>query len=821
MKKLLSILIALFICFGSVVTAFAADNEFEVSGSKTADPTFLTGDERETTVTLSLPSAEYQNEIDIVFSMDSSTSAQNSTVFLESVNELFDSILENNPNLKLKVGVIRFRGRAHDAVKYVSDGAYEELVVYDDDSKQYIEAALNMTEDEIKAAFGSGSNTHGGIDIANEWLKADTEVDDDHKYLVLLTDAKTYIWNNDDHEPTTIYSQWYRSNSYAMQNSGKPALNQIAGYNKYDYAVDVLDPTGKSNVYVFKPDTLNSAGKPDWTISEAYQKLYDSTDEELTGVTKWDQYCRYADDKTTPDGSVVKHNVTNGADLFGSNSATYGNRNDYKFWFEYTPNEAWEGVTYLEANPFLVTENADGTYTFDTESVNPDYYLYHVDCLQKGMYKAGHLWTEVGEKYHCAVITYSGGSVSGGLELRVPFIEWLHENTEFAADISTSSQVEALFEGIDNDIRYMVSKGVVTDQITDDFTLKNDDNENAFRMTLSGESLPVTYEDGKWYFGTADDEGVYPYVIEYDPDTKTITWTINVPVENSNPVTLSYDLILREDAESAIYPTNVSAVLDYVSTDGKYEGEYEFPIPEVVYIRLIDIDVEKVWEDNDNEEGARPDSVTAVLLADGEELDSQDLSEDNEWHVTFEDLPDSTYEDGEFTEITYTLQEVEVPDYTTEITEEEENYYVITNTFVPRLVNITITKVWEDNENEAGKRPDSVTVTLLADGEEYESYELSDENEWTVTLEDMREGNYVEGEFTAIEYTVEEDEVEEYEAEITDDGEYNFTVTNTYTPPTPPTGGPETMALGLMMMSTSLTGMYQVYFTAKRRKEEE
>ena len=122
--------------------------------------------------------------------MDSSSSAQNSEVFKESVNELFDSIIENNPNIELKVGVIRFRGRAHDAVAYLSDNTYKELVLYDDESKSFIEGALNMTEADIKAAFGSGSNTHGGIDIANEWLKADEDVPDDHKYVVLLITSR-------------------------------------------------------------------------------------------------------------------------------------------------------------------------------------------------------------------------------------------------------------------------------------------------------------------------------------------------------------------------------------------------------------------------------------------------------------------------------------------------------------------------------------------------------------------------------------------------------------------------------------------------------
>ena len=75
----------------SAGSALAAE-EMDVSGDKTATPTELTGDERETTVTLSLPSGEYQNEIDIVFVMDSSSSAQNSAVFAESVSNLFTSI---------------------------------------------------------------------------------------------------------------------------------------------------------------------------------------------------------------------------------------------------------------------------------------------------------------------------------------------------------------------------------------------------------------------------------------------------------------------------------------------------------------------------------------------------------------------------------------------------------------------------------------------------------------------------------------------------------------------------------------------------------
>ena len=387
MKKMLAMLTALLMMVLSVSGIALAEKENV--GDKTASPTALTPDNRDTTVTLSLPSDEYKNKVDVVFAMDSSTSAENSTVFIDSVTKLFNSILENNPSIELKVGVVRFRGRAHDAIDYLSQSAYNELTLYGDDTKNYIEQALTMSEAEVKAAFGSGSNTHGGIDIANEWLKADSEVDDGNKYLVLLTDGKTYIWNDDNHEPTTIYAQWYRSNSYAIQNSGRPALNQVVGYNKYDYPVDVVDPSGKSNVFVFR------------TIED----LLASTSEELTGVSPWDVPCLYADGQGTPTGSVSKKTVSNGAELFGSNSATYGKRNDYQYYFEYKPDPKWEGVPYLQANPFyaeidstdgelkFAVKKSDGTYIFDfnqedvtLETVNPEYYLYHVDPLQKGIY---------------------------------------------------------------------------------------------------------------------------------------------------------------------------------------------------------------------------------------------------------------------------------------------------------------------------------------------------------------------------------------------------------------------------------------------------
>ena len=564
-------------------TTAGEEASFDVQGSKEATPTELDPTQRETTVTLQLPAGEYKNKIDIVFTMDSSSSAKNSKVFETCVNDLFNSILENNPGVELKVGVIRFRGRAHDAIAFKSKDKYKELVPYNNDTKGFINDALNMTETEIKENFGNGSSTHGGMDIADEWLAADTEVPNSHKYVVLLTDGKTYIWNNEDNEPTTINLQHYRDLKvpaptatnpnatktlrWGIQNGGLPDVNQSGGTRKGDYPVDVLDKSGNSNIFWF----------------DDYQELYNSTSEELTDVSPWDVVCRYADDGSKPTGTVIQHEVTNGAALFGSTSATYGDKNHYQYYWEYIPDTAWKNVPYLEANPFVVIKNNDGTYTFDTTQINPNYYMYHTDALLKGMYMAGHLWTEMNSKYNCATITYSGGGATGFVDLRKSFIAWLQKNSRYGADIMATENIKTLFENIDNSIRYTVAKGIVTDQITDDFTLRNAVNADGFRMTWNKKALAVAFVDGKWNFGEIGNDGKYPYVVSYDESKKTITWEINVPVENLKPVTLSYDLEIDEAAETGKYDTNVSAILDYKSTDGKRDGSYPFPVPKVNY----------------------------------------------------------------------------------------------------------------------------------------------------------------------------------------------------------------------------------------------
>ncbi|WP_208589497.1 Cna B-type domain-containing protein, partial [Gracilibacillus suaedae] len=185
----------------------------------------------------------------------------------------------------------------------------------------------------------------------------------------------------------------------------------------------------------------------------------------------------------------------------------------------------------------------------------------------------------------------------------------------------------------------------------------------------------------------------------------------------------------------------------------------------------ISFNVEKSWNDADNQDGIRPDAITVKLLADGEETDQElTLNEDNNWKGTFSDLL-AIDQTGE--EIQYSIEEEVVEGYDTTITGNPEEGYVITNSHTPERIDLAGTKTWEDADNQDGKRPESITVRLLANGEEVEDVEVTAEADWEFAFTDLPK--FANG--AEIHYTIQEDGVQDYSTTI--DG---MDITNSYTP---------------------------------------
>lgn len=193
-------------------------------------------------------------------------------------------------------------------------------------------------------------------------------------------------------------------------------------------------------------------------------------------------------------------------------------------------------------------------------------------------------------------------------------------------------------------------------------------------------------------------------------------------------------------------------------------------IPEIT-LRNISV----IWEDNNDQDGIRPDTVNIKLKGNDKLVDSSELNEDVKWKHSFTNLP--VRENGN--EITYTAEENEIPGYTTTI-EKTDTGYVFTNTHIPETVTVTVDKVWEDSEDQDGVRPDSIDVILTgSDGNTYNAT-ISEKDNWTYIFANLPK-YFNDG--TLVEYSLQEVETDGYAGTVTKgtDG-YTFTIKNDHTP---------------------------------------
>lgn len=191
-------------------------------------------------------------------------------------------------------------------------------------------------------------------------------------------------------------------------------------------------------------------------------------------------------------------------------------------------------------------------------------------------------------------------------------------------------------------------------------------------------------------------------------------------------------------------------------------------IPEIT-LRNISV----VWEDNNDQDGLRPDTVSVKLKGNDKFIDSSELNEDVKWKHSFTKL--SVRENGN--EITYTAEENEIPGYTTSI-EKTDTGYVFTNTHIPETVTVTVDKVWKDAENQDGLRPDAIHIRLISNDIEKDAY-LDAESDWHLDFEGLpkyRDHGILN------EYSVQEVDVDGYTSTVTTEDGYAFTIKNDHVP---------------------------------------
>ena len=198
--------------------------------------------------------------------------------------------------------------------------------------------------------------------------------------------------------------------------------------------------------------------------------------------------------------------------------------------------------------------------------------------------------------------------------------------------------------------------------------------------------------------------------------------------------------------------------------------------------------VTKVWDDDNNRDGVRPETVVLHLLADGKEMDpvktvtlngEVDDTEPVAWTGLFAHIP---YTDPDGNKIQYSVTEETVAGYTSDIKKLDDNKIQITNTHEPERISVSGQKIWNGDEEDVTSRPGSIQLTLFANGKRDKAMTVYPnlDGDWEYNFDDLYK--YEDG--AEIEYTVEETvtgKIASYipSYEETDDG---INVINTYHP---------------------------------------
>ena len=238
-------------------------------------------------------------------------------------------------------------------------------------------------------------------------------------------------------------------------------------------------------------------------------------------------------------------------------------------------------------------------------------------------------------------------------------------------------------------------------------------------------TIPVTkiWVDG----GSANRPSITLTLTQYKGDTATgKTWEktlTSADAVDGQPTQWSYTFGASQTEKLPIKDVNDNTPYTYKVTESAVSG-YSTSYSDDTYTVTnyandkTSVSGTKTWIDS---ETGHPD-IEIELLANGEPLSPAKTVtlKSGETSYSFPDLP--KYDaDGE---IIYTVREnTDLANYS-----EEQDGTNFTNRINQTTTTVSVSKVWFDNSDAYGTRPDTITVNLLADGEVVSSAELSSAN---------------------------------------------------------------------------------------------
>ena len=404
----------------------------------------------------------------------------------------------------------------------------------------------------------------------------------------------------------------------------------------------------------------------------------------------------------------------------------------------------------LDSNPMKVTIKADGAVKTVKNTVDPSASkkltvkkIWKDESNQDGKRPAS-IAVDVyanGQKLADKTVTVTGGSTDA---------EWTAQTTDLP-----------IFDASGQKITYTIGE----DQL-DGYDAPEVDQEN---LTVTNSRTPekIAIKASKKWDDAENQDGKRPANVvvklykevggqKSEVENRTLTEADQWATEFTN-------LNKYEKGEEVVYSLEEDAVPHYQSqvTGNAADG---FVVTNTYKPETIKISGQKKWDDAENQDGKRPNAVRVKILKGQDIVDVQEVTAANGWKYESNPLP--KYAAGQ--EIAYTVSEEAVSGYTSKV-----DGYNITNSYTPETTTVSGSKTWEDGDNQDGKRPASITVNLLADGQKVNTQTVGEAEGWSYNFTGLPV--YKDGQ--RITYTVTEEAVPGYSTSLN-----GYNITNSYTP---------------------------------------
>ena len=553
LKKLLSCAMAMTMTLGVLTatgTAFAeqTENDVKLDVSKSKQATNLDSS-FESRVTLSLPSAEYRGDLDVVFVLDGSTSTDKGNL-AGSAAGLLDQ-LAGMQNLTVKAALVIFGGSV--PVLY-GKGSKLEIISGTAGNEYLTSLKKELTNGEYdKVAGRSGSNLQAGVKEAQRILDADTAVASSDKYMILLTDGGARMWVNDKGE---ALFQTYAPNGSILWNSNEDF------YQRY------IEP-GKTELRGF--DAVWNAGNTDADFAK-YKMTEEQSKEEdaVSKAANWDTVLNDDDYYTALEVSTY----------YAATSIKEAAEKCHVIWVDY---------------PYHDGKYAEYTNSFKSWLANNGYIT---------RYDSTETTTSASSTIQTASIEQS---VAVALKATSANVTFAANNVNSTGETGTSSI--GIFEKVKDQLVQVVAAGSkVIDYmgyVENDYNMDFINDIGKLELTVNGSALNKTKISNNSYgFGKNGDDSQYPYryKLTYTRGTAAndehFTWEINEAITKDMKVQLTYSVKLTNPKSASgtygeydewgtkdfkeLY-TNNKSVLIPVDSNGKKRPEEEFAKPTVSY----------------------------------------------------------------------------------------------------------------------------------------------------------------------------------------------------------------------------------------------